>query len=355
MKSRILIILKSAIFVLFILTVCLGGGYLWLTWNTPLGPALEPVHPTATLASIQPARTQNIRTPVPTGTPTLSLTPTIVPICGGPPSMTILLSGVASEGYLYGLADAIRVVSLDFQNQTISVLAFPRDTWVDIPDIADHGVSQGKLNQAYFYGTEGMGYFDGSGYGSGLLAKTLQENFGMQIDHYLAVNLHAFRNIVDTMGGVDVYFSQPVHIKKFEKPKLYLQAGQHHLSGKEAENVVRTRIEIGDLGRIENQTVVLKAVAAKLITPSGIQNIPTLIRQVQNSVLTDLSPAEINQLICLAEKIDPKNNIDFHEIPEDLLREDRVYDSFLGYNPYVLLIDEAEMRRIVADFLNGRS
>jgi anionic cell wall polymer biosynthesis LytR-Cps2A-Psr (LCP) family protein len=186
-----------------------------------------------------------------------------------------------------------------------------------------------------------------------LLARTLQENFGIQIDHYLAVNLSAFRKIVDTMGGLDVYFSQPVYIKKFEKPKLYLKAGQHHLSGKEAENVVRTRIEIGDFGRIRNQTVVLKAVTARLITPSGIQNIPPIIQQMKSSVLTDLSPAEISQMICLAERIDPERDISFDQIPTDKLREDRVYDSFLDYNPYVLLYNDQEIRQLVIDFLNG--
>jgi hypothetical protein len=162
MKSGILIMIKSASLVLLTLTVCLGGVYLLLTWNAPLGPALEPVYPTQTNGQLLPTLGSETLTPdnTTTNTPPPSPTPTIVPVCGGPPSMNILLSGVASEGYLYGLADAIRVVHLDFQKQTISVLALQRDLWVNIPGIADHGVSQGKLNQAYFYGTEGMGYYD---------------------------------------------------------------------------------------------------------------------------------------------------------------------------------------------------
>jgi LCP family protein required for cell wall assembly len=285
--------------------------------------------------------------------PLISPTATTVPVCGGPPTLTILLSGVASEGYLYGLADAIRVVHLDFQHQTISVLALPRDLWVDIPGIADHGISKGKLNQAYFYGTKGMGYFDGSGFGSGLLAETLREDFGLRIDHYLAVNLNAFRKIIDTMGGIDVYFSQPVYVKRFEKPVLYLNAGSQHLSGKQAENVVRTRIDIGDFGRIDHQTVVLKAVAAKLLTPAGYQHLPNLIQTLSSSVLTDLSPAEIGQLVCLAEKIDLQKGIGFYDLPDSLLRESRVYDSYLDYQPYVLLYDERELRQYLASFLNN--
>ena len=345
---------KISTLLIFLMTVSLGGGYLVLTWNSPLAPPLA--SPSATemtgfpqvlpAASPEPAA-QLSSTSAPTPTPTL------VPVCGGPPSLTILVSGVAAESYLYGLADAIRVVHLDFQHQKVSVLALPRDLWVDIPRIADHGIYQGKLNQAYFYGTEGMGYFDGSGYGSGLLAATLREDFGLEVDRYLSVNLYAFRHIIDTMGGVDVTFQAPVYIKRFEKPKLYLNAGTHHLSGREAEQVVRTRIQIGDLGRIDNQTVVLKAVASQMLTPSGIQHLPGLIQVLQSSVLTDLSPAEISQLVCLAEKVDSQSGIQFYDLPEKMLREDRVYDPYLDYQPSVLLYNAGELSSFITSVLEN--
>lgn len=267
--------------------------------------------------------------------------------------MTVIVSGVASEGYLYGLADAVRVVHLDFQRETISVLSLPRDMWVDIPLIADHGIEAGKLNQAYFYGTEGMGYYDGPGDGSGLLAHTLQVNFGLHVDHYLAVNLQAFRQIVDAMGGVDVYFPNPVYTKWFGEPKLFKKAGNRHLTGKEAEKVVRTRIEIGDFGRIQQQTLVLKAVAAKMLTPSGLKRLPALVKTLKNNVQMDLSPAEIRTAICLLEHIDPQEDISFYDIPQDMLRGTRVRDTHLDYMPYVLLYDTEEIKKVIADFQGG--
>jgi LCP family protein required for cell wall assembly len=347
--------LKGSILALLLITIFLGGGYLYLTWNSPLGPPLAP--PSGADKPNASSLRQNTAAPIsegqPSSTPAPTLTPTVVPVCGGPPTMTILLSGVASEGYLYGLADAIRVVRVDFQHQTIDVLALPRDLWVDIPEIADHGIREGKLNQAYFYGTEGMGYFDGFGYGSGLLAETLRVNFGIEIDHYLAVNLAAFRRIIDSMGGLDVYFSSPVYIKQFEKPKLYLKTGSHHLTGKQAENVVRSRIEAGDLGRIDQQTVVLKALAGKMLSPAGLQSIPDLIQTLNNQVLTDLSPAEISQLVCLVEMIDPQDQISFVNIPDNQLWEDRVYDPYLDYQPSVLLYDPDTIRKLAGRFNSG--
>jgi LCP family protein required for cell wall assembly len=267
--------------------------------------------------------------------------------------MSLLISGVASEGYMYGLADAVRVVRVDFQTQSVSILSLPRDMWVRIPGIADHGVREGKLNQAYFYGTQGMGYYDGSGYGSGLLALTLQENFGLQVDHYVAVNLYAFRDIVDAMGGVDVYLPSPVYIKRYGEPKLYKKAGYRHLSGKEAEKVVRARIGIGDFGRIQNQTVVLKAVAAKMLSPANVKHLPTIVKSLIQETQTDLSPSEISKLICLAEKVDPDKDISFQEIPQPLMKGAWIRDDHLGYIAYALTYDPQEIQRFMADFEDG--
>ena len=92
------------------------------------------------------------------------------PLCNGPAVMTRLVVGSdeRSEDYLYGLADSIRIVRIDFTAPKMMILDVPRDLWVEIPGIADHyGVTHGKLNQAYFFGNPGMGYYDGPGEGPG--------------------------------------------------------------------------------------------------------------------------------------------------------------------------------------------
>ena len=53
--------------------------------------------------------------------------------------------------YLYGLADVIKVVRIDFVTPKVTVISLPRDLWVQIPGIEDFGVTEGKLNQSYFY------------------------------------------------------------------------------------------------------------------------------------------------------------------------------------------------------------
>ena len=117
--------------------------------------------------------------------------------------MTLLAIGsdTRAQGYLYGLADVIRFVRVDFVKPRVSVLEFPRDLWVEIPDINKHyGITHGKLNQAYLYGNPGMGYYQGPGQGPGLLARTLDLNFGARPDHYIAANMHTFVDLVNVIG-----------------------------------------------------------------------------------------------------------------------------------------------------------
>jgi LCP family protein required for cell wall assembly len=198
-----------------------------------------------------------------------------------------------------------------------------------------------------------MGFYDGSGYGSGLLAQTLQEEFGLHVDHYIAVNLYAFRNIVDGIGGVDVYLPEPVYTKWFGEPKLFKKAGSHHLTGKEAEKIVRARIEIGDYGRINNQTIVLRAIAAKMITPSGLKNLPDIASRLINYTLTDLSPSDVSKLICLAEKVDPREDVAYEAVPDSMTEGEWIMDEYQGYKVNALTYEEEEMRELFSNFQKG--
>jgi len=348
---------KIGIILVVLIVLNVAGWYLYFNWDTPFGEPLDLATPTVEIQE----------EPTPTNTPepditesavsqTPEVTPTLEPVCGDDLSMTILVTGIDSEGYMFGLADSIRLVRLDFQKKQVNVVAFPRDLWVDIPGAAKYGITKGKLNQSYFYGTEGMGFYDGSGYGSGLLAHTLQADFGVQVDHYLSVNLYAFRNIIDALGGLDVYLPEDVYIKHFEQPKLYLKAGTHHLTGKQAEQVVRARIDIGDFGRIRNQTLVLKALAAKMLTANGIKQIPDLANRLFSYVLTDFSASDISKMACLAAYIDPQEDIIFDNVipvEEEAKIGQWVMDEYQGYQVYALFYDKAVLTQRMADFQAG--
>jgi anionic cell wall polymer biosynthesis LytR-Cps2A-Psr (LCP) family protein len=175
--------IKILFCILLIMQALAGCGLL----NTPVLPTA-----TSVAASRIPATA--------TSTPTLTPTPTSLPTkktfpCGRSSAMFILLVGsdARQDTYNIGLSDSMRVIRVDFVEPRVQIMTFPRDLYVEIPEIEDHyGITHGKLNQAYLYGNPGYGYYDGPGRGPGLLSLTLEHNFGSRVDRYFAVNIQTF-------------------------------------------------------------------------------------------------------------------------------------------------------------------
>jgi len=342
-------------------------------WTEPLGPGLG--LPTRTVTPAAIALDEATNTPAadaslseaeedveqPTeavqATDTAVPTPTTAPLCGGPPVMTVLALGIdGNENYLYGLSDVIRVVRVDFVKPKVTVLAMPRDLWVEIPEIEEpYGITHGKLNQAYFYGTPGMGYYDGPGAGAGLLARTLDLNFDLLVDHYGAVSMQTFVKMVDAVGGIEIYLPTDVDgtpVDDKTEDMGYFDAGQQHFTGDQALRFSRIRKRYNAFTRTSNQNMVLCALKDKVTSPAVVPKIPQIINAFQDSILTDLSPEQLAQLACLVPKLDSENLI-FTTIPEDLLSPGRVYSPQQKAETYVLKADYNEIRAVINQFMAG--
>ena len=271
--------------------------------------------------------------------------------------MYILVIGSDSRGdnYLYGLADVIRLVRVDFVNPKVTVLEFPRDLWVEIPDIADNlnGQDHEKLNQAYLYGNPGFGYYNDPAGGPGLLARTITLNFGTQIDHYAAVNMRTFEKIVNAVGGIDVTLPETVDGRTpddMDERLLFLQ-GTHHLNGTEALTLARIRID-GVFSRADNQDRVLCALRSKLTSPDVVKNIPQLIQSFKGAVQTSLSPEQLSQLACISTQIEPQNII-FTSFPKQIFAQDRIYDPVFKKYVFAWDVDYNILREYVQRFNRG--
>ena len=348
--------IKKISLVIVLLILALGGMQLFRFYRQPLGPALE--LPTAT--QMRPTR---INLPVEeeavlntfTETPAATATSTPQPLCGGPSSMNILAIGSDSRGnhYLYGLADVIRLVRVDFVNARVNILEMPRDLWVEIPGISDHyGITEGKLNQAYLYGNKGFGYYDGPGEGPGLLARTLNLNFGVEPDHYLAVNMVTFENIINAVGGIDIYLPYEISVRGPDNPKGFaIPEGQHHIDGETALWVARIR-QYHTFGRAENQNIVMCALRKKILSPAIVPAIPDLVTTFQRDVQTDLSPEQINQLACLATQMNGQDVV-FASFPIELFSNKKQYDTQLGNTTSILDADKNVLRDYINRFQLG--
>ena len=330
-----------------------------LGWRQPLGPALglPTLTPTVVEATDTPAATSvALASHV---TPAAASTATPAPMCGAPPVMNILAIGsdTRADNYLYGLADVSRVVRVDFTTPKVTALDMPRDMWVEVPGIADHrGITHSKLNQSFFYGSPGMGYYDGPGEGAGLLARTLDLNFGLRVDHYLTVNMQTFVRFVDAIGGVDVYLAQDVDGTPPDdktEDMGYYTAGQHHFDGLTALRFARIRKRYTVFKRAEYQNLVLCAIRKKVLGPAIITRLPQIATTFQNSIQTDLTPEQIGQLMCVAPQVS-RDNLNMESLPETLLTGGRAEANWLeSGTTFVWYWDEAGVRQVVSDFMAG--
>lgn len=182
-----------------------------------------------------------------------------------------------------GRSDTMLLIRVDPLGNTASILSIPRDTQVVIPDI---GVT--KINHANLEG------------GSELAAQTVSETLNnVPIDRYLRLSTSAFRELVDLLGGVEVYVPQRmVYEDNTQKLKIDLEEGWQTLNGDEAEQFARFRSDgYGDVGRVQRQQQLLQALRNRVINPAVLPKIPEAIHLMQTYIDTNLSLEEMLALV----------------------------------------------------------
>ena len=197
---------------------------------------------------------------------------------------TIMIMGVDAREDDVGRSDTLMIAAVDPKRNQASLLSVPRDTRVKIP-----GHSWDKINAAYAYGSAKSGILGGEK----LAQRTVEDFLGVNIDHYVVIDTHAFQKIIDAIGGIDIDVEKRMY---YEDPwdddgglVIDLKPGMQHMNGKTAVTYVRYRDEEGDIGRIKRQQKFMKACMEKITSPAIIPKLPTVIKEVIGSVKTDLS------------------------------------------------------------------
>jgi LCP family protein required for cell wall assembly len=211
---------------------------------------------------------------------------------------------MGDEGNVGGKrSDTIMVLRLG-PGGAASLLSLPRDLWVGI---AGTDRSQ-RINTAF-------------GRGADVLVRTVQEHFGIPIDHYLEIDFQGFKALVEALGGVDVWFDQPV--RDGNTGLAIGEPGCHRLDGVEALAFARSRkLEYldggewrtdgtGDLGRIGRQQYFIR-VALKASIEQASTNplaIGSLLDVGTGNVTVDqtLSQRDLLSLGVRVRSLDPGN------------------------------------------------
>lgn len=199
----------------------------------------------------------------------------------------------AQPGDLVGRTDTMLLARVDPEEKAVNVMSIPRDTRVEIPG---YGIE--KINQANFEG------------GAELAAQTVMHNFSdVDIDRYVRVSTGAFREIVDLVGGVEVLVPKAMQYEdKTQGLVIDLQPGLQNLSGEEAEQFARFRQDsYGDIGRVQRQQVLLKALRQRMMTPTVLPKLPQIVRVLQAHIDTNLSVEEMLALAGFGLNLDSKD------------------------------------------------
>lgn len=265
------------------------------------------------------------------------------------PSMTVLAIGtdVRPGEHRSGLTDFMRAVRVDFQQQRVTALEFPRDLWVQIPGIElNLGTDYQKLNTAYAYG--------GREHGPGLLASTLHINFGLNVDHYIVANMNVFAEAVDALGGLDVIIPPggiDGRTSTDRSARLVFLEGPQHLNGEQALTLARLR-NVSVFARAEHQNMVMCALRKKIESPEMVLRLPVIINSFMRNIQTDLTPEQISQLACLGTRM-PRSNILFASFPRELFHSAQVYDPVLKQDVFIWEVNFDMLRSNVSEFQAG--
>lgn len=189
-----------------------------------------------------------------------------------------------------GRSDTMLLLRFDPNDYSLSVLSIPRDTQVQIP-----GVGLTKINHANALG------------GPALTARVVSRELGnIEVDRYIRVSTDALRELVDLLGGVEVFVPKAMsYTDRTQKLEINLQPGWQTLNGDQAEQFARFRGTIyGDIGRVQRQQVLLDALRQRLMSPMVLPKLPEIVRLMQRYLDTNLSLEESLALVNFGLKLD---------------------------------------------------
>ena len=202
---------------------------------------------------------------------------------------------IGNEGAAPGRrSDTIMVLRFDPKSGNAAILSIPRDLWVPIA-----GTNKSdRINSAYTKGND-------------VLINTVEQNFGIPINHFIDVDFYGFKDLVDALGGVTVYFDLPTRDKN--TGLRITQPGCVTLNGIDALAYVRSRHfsqeingkwredQSSDFGRISRQQDFIRRAAAKAF--ASAKSNPLGVSSLVKAALKSVHPDASLNLTALADRL----------------------------------------------------
>jgi LCP family protein required for cell wall assembly len=227
-----------------------------------------------------------------------------------------------------GRSDTMLLLRLNPADNTVRMLSIPRDTQVEIP-----GIGMAKINDANVEG------------GPALTARVVSRSLNdVPIDRYVRVTTDAFRELVDLVGGVEVFVPYQMEYEDVtQNLKIDLDKGWQTLNGDQAEQFARFRKDqYGDIGRVQRQQALLKALRQRVVNPTVLPRLPQIIRVMQQYIDTNLSLEEMLALVGFGL-----------DLEQDAFKMVLLPGRFSELNEYVAsywIMDEAGRDRVMREY-----
>ena len=246
-----------------------------------------------------------------------------------PSAQTILLIGSDHrwQGAEGARSDTIMLARIQPDRHRIALLSIPRDLYVAIP-----GHGHDRINMAFHYG------------GERLLTRVVRDTLGVEIDHFVEIDFHGFKDIVDDVGGIwfpvdERYYNRNVGTASTNYANIDLQPGYQRLSGDQALAFARYRHDDSDFVRAARQQLLLRVVARDALGDVwNLLRVRRLAFSLAKATTSDIS--SLGQILSLARAI--------HETtPSQVVRATVEATDFTEYGADYVASTPAQLRATI--------
>lgn len=238
----------------------------------------------------------------------------------------LMIGGDARPGQHSDNSDSMILLSADPKTHQAKLFSIMRDTYWKIP-----GYSYQKINASHLLG------------GPDLAVQTVENFLDIPINYYVETDFQGFKKMVDILGGVDINVEEDMNYDASDGTSIHLKAGEQHLNGTQALNYARFRHDaMGDFNRTKRQRELLKTIAAKTETTTGLLKVPQLLDALAPYVQTNMDGGDMLKIANLlhgikianlkTSQVPPMNDILQRNIPA---KGDVLIPNVLAIRQYV--------------------
>ncbi len=175
-----------------------------------------------------------------------------------------------------------------------------------------------------------------------MAVKSVEKLMGVPIDYYATINMDGMKEMIDTLGGIDVTSNATFDVRDYH----FVEGQKAHLDGDAAMAFIRSRKENGaggDFGRQERQQLVIQGLAQKAMNVGTVTKLDSILKTVKGNVVTDVTFSELTEL--RNGYAATLNNVDKYQLEGT----GQVLDDGLWY----FMADDAQKKQVADVYLNN--